>query len=183
MRFIETTLNGVILVYPEPVTDERGFFSRTFCTAEFDARGLSFDVAQCSISFNQYKGVLRGMHFQATPHAEDKLVRCTGGAIFDAVVDVRRASRTYGQWFGAELTAENRHALFIPKGFAHGFLTLTDASEVLYMISTPFAPGAARGLIWNDPAVGIAWPDEPSVISDRDRNLASLADLAHSEVG
>jgi dTDP-4-dehydrorhamnose 3,5-epimerase len=152
----------------EPLGDERGFFARTFCASELAAHGLNPAISQCSVSVNTRKGTLRGMHFQAAPHEEDKLVRCTAGAIFDAIVDIRSGSPTFGQWFGVELSAANRRALFVPKGFAHGFLTLADATEVFYQISVPFAAGFGRGFRWDDPEVGIAWPGVPQVISDRD---------------
>ena len=150
------------------MTDERGFFARCFCADEFAARGLPAAMPQCSVSFNTRKGTLRGMHFQAAPHAEDKLVRCTAGAIFDVIVDLRPDSPTWRRWFGVELTAANRRSLFVPKGFAHGFVTLLDDTEVLYMISTPYAPGlsaACAGTIRRSPSSGRI---EPAVISARD---------------
>jgi dTDP-4-dehydrorhamnose 3,5-epimerase len=125
-------------------------------------------MPQCNVSFNSRRATLRGLHFQSDPHAEDKLVRCTAGAVFDVIVDLRADSRTRHRWFGVELTADNRHALWVPRGFAHGFITLTDASEVLYMMSVPYAPGSARGVRWNDPAIAIDWPLEPKYMNDRD---------------
>ena len=139
MRFLPTPIDGVFVVETTPHSDERGFFARTFCGDEFAERGLNPTIAQCSLSFNTRAHTLRGMHFQAAPHEEEKLIRCTAGAIFDVLVDIRPESGTYGKWFGAELTAANRRALFAPKGTAHGFLTLADETEVLYMISIPFA--------------------------------------------
>lgn len=177
MKFAPTPLDGACLVEPELLSDARGFFARVFCTEEMAAHGLDTDLAQASISFNHHKGTLRGMHFQADPHAEVKLVRCTAGAIFDVIVDVRPHSPTHGQWFGTTLTADNRHALYIPKGFAHGFQTLTDNAEVLYLISVPFAAGFGRCFRWDDPAVGIAWPAAPTVVSDRDAAAPTLAEL------
>ena len=150
------------------IEDERGFFARSFCADEFSAQALSGAMSQCSVSFNTRKGTLRGLHFQAAPHAEEKLVRCTAGAIFDVIVDVRTDSPTYRRWFGTELSASNHRALYIPQGFAHGFISLADDAEVFYMISVPYAAGFARGLRWDDPALGIEWPMEPSVISARD---------------
>jgi dTDP-4-dehydrorhamnose 3,5-epimerase len=177
MIFTETPLRGALVVDIEPQRDERGFFARTFCADELASHGLCPEVTQCSISFNVKAGTLRGMHFQATPHDEDKLVRCVSGAIFDVIVDIRTDSATYRRWLGFELSAENRRALYVPKGFAHGFITLTDATEVLYMISVPFVQDFSRGFRWNDPAVGIAWPKAPTVISERDANYPFLAEL------
>lgn len=168
MRFSETTLAGALVIDVTRMEDERGFFARCFSADEFAARGLPAAMPQCSISFNARKGTLRGMHFQAAPHGEDKLVRCTAGSIFDVIVDLRPESPTRRRWFGVELTGANRRSLFVPKGFAHGFVTLVDDTEVLYMISTPYAPGHERGVRWNDPAFAIDWPIEPALISARD---------------
>jgi dTDP-4-dehydrorhamnose 3,5-epimerase len=176
MKFTEIPLAGAFIVDVEPTSDERGFFARTFCAEEFAEYGLSAAALQCSVSYNVSKGTLRGMHYQASPYEEDKLVRCTAGAIFDVIVDIRTGSPSYGRWFGAELTAANRRALLAPKGFAHGFLSLADASEVLYMISARYAPGFDRGFLWDDPQVGIAWPMKPVVISARD---AAYQPLGH----
>lgn len=178
MIFTEIPLVGAFIVDIDPTCDERGFFARTFCGEEFAKYGLHASALQCSASFNISKGTLRGMHYQAPPHEEDKLIRCTAGAIFDVIVDIRRGSPTYGRWFGAELTAANRRALLAPKGFAHGFISLADASEVLYMIFSPHAPGSARGFLWDDPRVGIAWPIRPAVISARD---AAYQPLDHGD--
>lgn len=168
MIFTATALEGAFIVDIEPTRDERGFFARTFCAEEFAQYGLSAAALQCSVSNNLNRGTLRGMHYQAAPHEEDKLIRCTAGAVFDVIVDIRTGSPSYGRWFGTELTAANRRGLLAPKGFAHGFLTLADASEVLYMISTRYAPECARGFRWDDPNVAIDWPMEPLVISARD---------------
>jgi dTDP-4-dehydrorhamnose 3,5-epimerase len=168
MKFTETALAGAFIVDIEPTRDERGFFARTFCAEEFAKYGLSAAALQCSVSYNLNKGSLRGMHYQAAPNEEDKLIRCTAGAIFDVIVDIRSGSPSYGRWFGTELTAANRRGLLAPKGFAHGFLTLADASEVLYMISARYAPDSARGFRWDDPNVAIDWPMKPLVISARD---------------
>ncbi len=176
MKFAPTPLAGACVIDIEPKADARGFFARAFCRAEFSAHGLNPALDQCSISFNHARGTLRGMHYQAPPHEEDKLVRCTAGAIYDAIVDIRAGSPTRGKWFGVELSAANRRQLFIPKGFAHGFLTLSNDAEVFYQISVPFQPEGARGIRWDDPAIGIAWPFAPAVISPRDAALPLLMD-------
>jgi dTDP-4-dehydrorhamnose 3,5-epimerase len=168
MIFTESALAGAYLIEMERVVDDRGFFARSFCAGEFAAHGLPSHMPQCSVSFNSRRATLRGLHFQADPHAEDKLVRCTAGAVFDVVVDLRADSRTRGRWLGVELTADNRRALFVPRGFAHGFITLADDSEILYMMSVPHAPGFARGVRWNDPAIAIDWPLQPEHLNDRD---------------
>ncbi len=170
LRFEPTPLEGAWLLIPERLEDERGFFARTWCRREFGARGLSTAIAQCSVSFNHRAGVLRGMHYQAPPHSETKIVRCTRGAIFDVIVDLRPASRTFRRWFGAELTADNHRMLYVPDGFAHGFQTLVDCSEVFYQISAFYEREAAHGVRWNDPAFGIEWPPAGErIISARDR--------------
>ena len=174
MTFTETPLAGAHLIDMIRTEDERGFFARAFCTAEFAARGLAAPASQCSVSFNARQGTLRGLHFQAAPHDEEKLVRCTRGAIFDVIVDIRAGSSTYRRWFGAELNEANHRSLYVPKGFAHGFLSLMDHTEVFYMISVPYAPGFARGLRWNDPVLGIRWPREPAVMSARDAEYPLL---------
>lgn len=170
MKFGEVGLAGVRVVEPERLADERGFFARTWCRREFEAAGLDPNLVQCSISYNRRRGTLRGMHYQVAPSAEAKLVRCTAGAVYDVALDLRRDSPTYKQWRGVELTADNRLALYIPAGLAHGFLTLRDDTEVLYQMSEFFAPEHARGVRWNDPAFGIQWPGEVTVISERDRS-------------
>lgn len=174
MIFRSTTIGGVWVVEPERIEDERGFFARTWDTGEFERRGLNGRLVQCSLSFNRLRGTLRGLHYQAAPHEEAKLVRCTAGAIFDVAVDLRVGSPTYTGWFGAELSAENRLALYIAEGCAHGFLTLADDSEVLYEISESWSPDAARGIRWDDPAFGIRWPNEVVVINERDRTYPDL---------
>jgi dTDP-4-dehydrorhamnose 3,5-epimerase len=166
--FTAAPLSGAYVVELEPLTDERGFFARSYCADEFAAQGLGPELRQCSVSYNARKGTLRGLHYQAAPHEEHKLVRCTAGAIFDVIVDIRASSPTYRHWFAAELSADNRRSLFIPSGFAHGFVSLTDHTEVYYMISVAHVPQAARGLRWNDPALAIKWPLQPAVISARD---------------
>jgi len=178
MKLTACPIDGAWLVDVEPVGDERGFFTRTHCVTEFRARGLEAVFRQSSVSFNTHRGTLRGMHFQAAPHAEIKLVRCTAGAVFDVIVDLREDSPGYGGWFGTELSAANRRALYIPVGCAHGFLTLADATELLYMISVDYVPAAACGLRWDDPTVGIAWPFAPTRVSARDAALPALGALA-----
>ena len=168
MTFTESPLAGVYMIELERLADERGFFARSYCAEEFAARGLGPELRQCSVSYNARAGTLRGLHYQSAPHEEHKLVRCTAGAVFDVVVDIRESSPTYRRWFGAELTAANRLALFIPPGFAHGFLSLSDQAEVYYMISAAYAPQSSRGFRWNDPAFAIEWPSAPTVISSRD---------------
>jgi len=168
MVFTETGLAGAFLLDVERHGDERGFFARSWCHDEFAAHGLNPRLVQCSISRNRMKGTLRGLHYQSAPCAEAKLIRCTMGAIYDAIVDLRPGSPTRGRYFGAVLTADNHRALYVPEGFAHGFLTLAVDSEVLYQMSEYYHPEAAGGVRWNDPAFGIAWPDRPVVISDRD---------------
>jgi dTDP-4-dehydrorhamnose 3,5-epimerase len=171
MKFATLLLSGAYLVEPEPIHDERGFFARTWCADEFKTRGLSTKLAQCGISFNRRRGTLRGMHYQAEPYAEAKLVRCSAGAIYDVIVDLRQGSATYRQWLAVELTAENHKMIYIPEGFAHGFQTLADESEVSYQISEPYVSECARGVRWNDPVFRIEWPIADPIISDRDRNF------------
>lgn len=178
MKFVETEIRGAFVVDVEPAADERGFFARTFCEEEFRAHGLDPRVAQCSISFNRSRATLRGLHYQAAPHEEAKLVRCTAGAIWDVVLDLRRGSPTFLRWYGTDLTAENRRMLYVPPGCAHGFVTVTDAAEVFYQISVPYVPDASRGVRWNDPAFAIEWPVEPRVISPRDTEWPPWSDSA-----
>lgn len=168
MKFIETKLNGAFIIELEPLADERGFFARSWCHREAKSHGLSANWVQCNVSFNNKKGTLRGMHYQESPDEEIKLVRCTGGAIFDVIIDLQPQSSTFRQWVGIELNADNRRMLYIPKGFAHGFLTLKDCTEVYYQMSEFYLPKKARGVRWNDPAFGIDWPIAVSVISERD---------------
>jgi dTDP-4-dehydrorhamnose 3,5-epimerase len=164
VRFTETPVAGAFVIDVEPLEDDRGFFARTFDEDELRARGLESDVAQCSVSWNRVRGTLRGLHYQAAPHEETKIVRCTRGAIWDVIVDVHTR-----QWAAIELTTDNRRALYVPRGVAHGFITLTDDTEVLYMMGARYVPDAARGIAWDDPAFAIGWPLQPAVISDRDR--------------
>jgi dTDP-4-dehydrorhamnose 3,5-epimerase len=169
--FRETRLPGVFEISLALLSDERGFFARTWCKNEFEEHGLDACLVQCSISFNRHRGTLRGVHYQAEPFPEAKIVRCTAGAIFDIALDLRKSSPTYKQWFGTVLSAENRVSLYVPKGCAHGFLTLTDDTEVLYQMSEFFHPESACGVRWDDPAFQIEWPGEVKVISERDRTL------------
>ena len=169
--FTEIQLNGAFLIEPEYFEDERGFFARTWCKQEFEQHGLSSKLVQCNISFNRKKGTLRGMHYQEAPYEETKLVRCTKGAIYDVVIDLRPDSQTFREWFSIELTEDNRKMLYIPEGFAHGFLTLTDNTEVFYQMSEFYAPGHAKGVRWNDPAFNIMWPIEVNVISEKDKKI------------
>ena len=169
MRFLPTALAGVLVVEPELREDDRGFFARTWCRDEFSAAGIPTDWVQCNVSFNRRAGTLRGMHWQAAPHEEAKLVRCTAGAAYDVVLDVRDGSPTLGKWVAVELTAANRRAVFIPGGFAHGFQTLADNTELFYHMSAVYHPESARGVRWDDPAFGIAWPPcAARVIAPRD---------------
>ena len=170
MTFHKTKLPGVFEIKLELNSDERGFFARSWCQKEFLDHGLNSNLVQCSVSLNSRKGTLRGMHYQAAPFAETKVVRCTAGAIYDVVLHLRGPSSTFKQWFGTVLSAENRHSLYIPEGCAHGFLTLTDESEVLYQMSEFYHPEAGHGVRWNDPAFQIAWPEKVEVLSQRDRN-------------
>jgi dTDP-4-dehydrorhamnose 3,5-epimerase len=175
MIFRETKLPGIFEIYLEPNYDDRGFFARTWCEKEFKSHGLNPTVKQCNVSFNAKKGTLRGVHFQAEPHSEAKVVRCTSGAIYDVVLDLRPVSPTFKKWIGVSLTAANRHVLYIPEGCAHGFLTLEDNTEVSYQMSEFYHPDSARGVRWNDPAFQIAWPEKVEVISERDRTYPDFA--------
>jgi dTDP-4-dehydrorhamnose 3,5-epimerase len=174
MRFISVPIAGAWLVEPEARADERGFFARLWCRDELEARGLRADFIQCNNSFSAARGTLRGLHYQAAPHAEAKLLSCTRGRVFDVLVDLRPGSPTFRQWFGAELTAENRRMMYVPEECAHGYLTLEDASEVIYPVTAAYHPESERGLRWNDPAVGIQWPIEPLAMSDKDRRWPDL---------
>lgn len=175
MVFTDTGLTGAFLVDLVAVEDERGFFARSWCIREFEAQGLSPRLVQCNVSFNRARGTLRGMHYQVSPHQEAKLVRCTRGAIYDVIVDLRPQSATYLRSFGAALTADNRRAMYVPEDFAHGFLTLSDESEVFYQMSQFYTPDAGRGIRWNDPALAIEWPEPVRLVSDRDRTFPDFA--------
>jgi dTDP-4-dehydrorhamnose 3,5-epimerase len=171
MQLTETSLPGAYVIDLEPIEDLRGFFARAWSARDLSSVGLESRIAECDVSFNTQRGTLRGMHFQRPPHAEVKLIRCIKGALYDVIVDLRTDSPTFRSWLGIELDDENRRMLYVPRGFAHGFQTLRDGTEVFYMISEGHVPGAAAGVRWNDPSFGIEWPiPEPTVISDKDRS-------------
>jgi dTDP-4-dehydrorhamnose 3,5-epimerase len=174
MLFTETKLKGAFIIDLENREDNRGFFARTFCAKEFEDHGLKPTVAQCNASFNHKKGTLRGMHYQVPPAAETKLIRCTRGAIYDVIVDMRPESPTYLSHIGVELSDDNRRALYVPELFAHGYLALTDGAEVTYQVGEFYTPGYERGLRYNDPILGIEWPTEITVISEKDAAWALL---------
>ncbi len=174
MIFLETKLPGVFEIHIEAKPDERGFFARTWCQQEFEAQGLNGTMVQSSLSFNSRKGTLRGMHYQAAPYEESKLIRCTRGAIYDVVVDLRPQSRTFKDWIAAVLTAEKRNMVYVPRGCAHGFLTLEGGSEVSYQMSEFLHAESARGVRWDDPAFRIEWPAKVEVISERDRTYSDF---------
>ena len=169
MIFKETQLAGAFLIELERFEDQRGFFARAYDEKEFRDHGLTPRVVQCNVSYNEHEGTLRGMHYQATPHEEAKLIRCTRGAIYDVIVDLRPSSPTYARWTGEELTADNRRMLYVPEGFAHGYQTLEAGTETFYQVSEFYAPQAERGVRWDDPLFGIEWPKTGRrVISDKD---------------
>jgi dTDP-4-dehydrorhamnose 3,5-epimerase len=172
--FQELSLKGSFLIDLEKREDQRGYFARTFCEREFEAHGLATDFVQCNVSFNTRKGTLRGMHFQAPPFAEAKLIRCTRGSIFDAIVDLRPSSPTFKQHFTVVLSAQDATMLYVPEGFAHGFQTLEDNTEVFYQMSQFYAPDSARGVRWNDPVFAIAWPPADRIIVERDQQYADF---------
>jgi dTDP-4-dehydrorhamnose 3,5-epimerase len=175
MIFHPTRLPGVFEIHLDPHSDERGFFARSWCRSEFEQHGLNPAIAQCNISFNEKKGTLRGLHYQADPHPEAKLVRCTQGAIYDVALDLRPGSPTFKQWLGVVLSAANRHMLYIPEGCAHGLLTLEDKSEIFYQMSESYHPELSRGVRWNDPAFQVEWPFAPVTMNDRDRTYPDYA--------
>lgn len=169
MIFAPTMIPGAYLIDIEPLTDERGFFARSMCEEDFARHGLNGRFVQQSISFNSKKGILRGMHFQAPPHEEEKLVRVTQGSIWDVILDIRSHSPAFRRWFSVQLSAENRRALYVPKGVAHGFQTLSETAEVFYQMTAPYHPAAARNVHWRDTAFSIAWPDpDGAILSSRD---------------
>jgi len=176
MNFTSTQLQGAAIIDLETISDERGFFARSFCKQEFAVQGMKTNVMQSNISFNHNKGTLRGMHFQHASHSEAKLVRCISGSIFDVIIDLRIESPSYLEWFACELTSANRKSLYIPEGFAHGFQTLEDNSEVLYQMFDSFSPLHADGIPWDDPSFNITWPLEPSCISEKDRSYLKFND-------
>ena len=175
MIFMPTHLAGAWVVDLERREDDRGFFARAWCRREFESKGLDTRLVQCSISRTERRGTLRGMHWQAEPHAEVKLVRCTRGAIWDEIIDLRPDSPTYTRHFGLELSAENGRALYIPEGFAHGFVTLAEDTDVLYQMSEFYEPAAARGARWNDPVFGIDWPVTEPILNERDASYRDFA--------
>lgn len=174
MKFTETSLKGAFIIDLEPVNDERGMFARAWCQREFETQGLKLSWVQNNVSLNYKKGTIRGMHYQAPPDEEVKLVRCTKGSIYDVIVDLRPDSPTFRQYVAVMLSAENRRALYIPQGFAHGFQTLSDDSELFYHMSAFYQSGSARGFRWDDPAANIRWPEPLTVISDKDRSWPPL---------
>ena len=170
MKFSETKLKGAYIIEIEKLEDERGFFGRSWCAKEMKEHGLNVNVSQANVSFNKKKGTLRGMHYQVAPYQEAKLVRCSLGSIYDVIIDLRKDSSTYLQWIGVELSGDNYKMLYVPEDFAHGFITLEDNTEIAYMMSEFFVPGAGATIRWNDPLFGIEWPILPVIISDNDRN-------------
>lgn len=168
MRFTELDLGGVFVVGLEPIADARGFFARSWCRDEFRARGLNPELVQCNISYNKRRGTLRGMHYQAPPRTEAKLVRCTRGAVYDVVVDLRERSPTFRRWAAVELSAQDHLAVYVPEGCAHGFQTMLDDTELFYQMAESYAPEYARGVRWDDPAIGIVWPTADPILSPRD---------------
>jgi len=168
MIFKETALKGAYIIELEPIEDNRGFFSRSFCKKEFALHGISMDIAQCNISYNKKRGTLRGMHYQIAPYEEAKIVSCNKGSIYDVIIDLRSDSSTYCEWIAIDLSEVHHRMLYVPKGFAHGFLTLEDHTEVFYHMSEFYVPGFGRGVRWNDPVFGIEWPGEVTVISNQD---------------
>lgn len=173
MTFTETKIPGAWIIDVDRREDERGFFARAFCEAEMSAHGIRFHVTQANVSWCRARGTLRGLHYQAEPHAEPKIVRCTRGAMWDVAVDLRRDSPAFTRWVGVELTPENGRMLYVPPGLAHGFLALADDTEVFYLMGAPYVPEAARTVRWNDPAFGIEWPFEPEIMAPGDRDCAS----------
>jgi dTDP-4-dehydrorhamnose 3,5-epimerase len=178
MILSETPLRGSFLIQPQPHFDERGFFSRYYCQSEFQRSGLNTEWPQINNSFSTQPGTLRGLHYQRPPNAEVKLVRCVRGEIWDVIVDLRAESQTYGRWFGSTLTQENRHMMYVPKGFAHGFISLTSNVELIYMVSNKYTPESEETLLWSDKDVDIGWPANPSVISSKDQQGRSLHSLS-----
>ena len=170
--FKETKLKGVFVIELERIEDDRGFFARTFCRKEFEAHGLDSNLAQCSVSFNKKKGTLRGMHYQAAPHQEAKLIRCTMGTIYDVILDLRLGSPTFKQWEAVELSSRNSRMIFVPEGCAHGFQALEDDCTVFYQLSEFYHPESGRGVRWDDPAFGLKWPVSVTAVSERDAAFA-----------
>jgi dTDP-4-dehydrorhamnose 3,5-epimerase len=179
MRFLPTALPGAYTIELEKRGDDRGFFARFFCSNEYAAHGLDGRIVQINNSLSRIKGTLRGLHYQLAPKAETKVIRCIRGALYDVILDLRPESPTFGKWFGAELTAENRLMMYAPKGFAHGFITLEPDTEALYLATEFYAPDRERCVRWNDPAFGVSWPSAPAVISDKDRTTADFSPATH----
>ena len=179
MHITATQLSGAALIEPDRLADDRGWFARIYCEREFAAHGLPSRMVQTNRSLTRRAGTLRGMHYQLAPHGEDKLVRCEHGAIWDAIVDLRPDSPTFKQWFGAELSAENRRMMYVPRGFAHGFVTLEDDTEAFYLVSAYYAPESERGLRYNDPAIGVEWPVSPTEVSEKDAKWPDLDEAFH----
>jgi dTDP-4-dehydrorhamnose 3,5-epimerase len=171
MVFTETKLKGAFIINLTRLEDERGFFARTFCQNEFKEHGLNIQIAQANISYNKRRGTFRGMHMQLPPYEESKLIKCARGTIYDVIVDMRVSSDTYKQWIGVELTAENHQMLYVPEGFAHGFITLKNDTEVTYQMNQFYAPASEKGFRWNDPAFGIVWPIQPKIMAEKDKNF------------
>jgi len=176
MKFTETDLNGCYVIELEKISDERGFFARSWDKDVFEKNGLNSNLVQCNVSFNRKKGTLRGMHFQKPPFSETKLVRCTRGKIFDVVIDLRRDSKTYKKWISIELSANNHKMVYIPEGFAHGFQTLEDNSEVFYQMSKRYEKKYSSGLLWNDSAFNVKWPLEPTILNEKDKLYGDYSD-------
>lgn len=178
MKFEELKLKGAFLIHLEPRCDERGFFARAWCEKEFSEAGLDTCTKQCNIAYNVQKGILRGMHFQREPHAETKIVRCIRGRILDVIIDLRKGSPTRTKWLGVELNEDNRLALYVPKGFAHGYLTLTDKAEIFYQVSESYHPESEGGVRWNDKAFGIEWPFSEPLVSPKDSSFPDFKEEA-----
>jgi dTDP-4-dehydrorhamnose 3,5-epimerase len=175
MIFTETKLKGAYIIDVKRIEDERGFFGRSYCKNEFEEFGLNTNAVQANVSYNKNKATLRGMHMQLAPYGETKLVRCTRGAIYDVIVDLRENSQTFKQWIGVELTADSYRMLYVPEGFAHGFITLENNTDVTYQVTQVYTPGAERGFRWDDPAFNIQWPITPLIISEKDKAHALFA--------
>ena len=179
MIFNKTPLEGAYTIELEKRGDDRGFFARFFCVNEFDKIGLDKNIVQINNSLSRDKGTLRGIHYQLSPKAETKIVRCIKGELFDVIVDLRKDSKTFGRWFGTELNEENRRMMYVPKGFGHGFITLRENTEALYLVTEFYAPEYERGIRWNDPYFNIEWPMQPIVISDKDQNHPGFNEAYH----
>jgi dTDP-4-dehydrorhamnose 3,5-epimerase len=175
--FVETQLKGAFIIELQRLEDNRGFFARSFCQREFEAHELNTRVAQCNVSFNRKKGTLRGLHFQDSPYQEAKLVRCTSGAIYDVIIDLREPSPTFKQWVATELSRDNHRILYVPEGFAHGYQTLKDNTEVSYQVSEFYHPDYARSIRWDDPTFAVKWPVRKKIMSDNDRNAPMFHEI------